>query len=356
MRVYITCIAFTLFLALAASCSKKDPDTIDPNQCLYLDKTILQEMPSIDQKASHGNEISWNDQKQMVTANRFDKSQGFSNITNTVLWTNDNQTNFTFAYDSDGFLTQKVRKQSTAHWGEGVRATTYEGRKFENFVDETNETSDYKYESGRVTLVNIQVARRVRGNSEILLDTLINYTKTYTYDGQGNAVSAIETNFLGKTVSNYKNGVLVSALTSTGDLWQFTEEYDDKGNKTALFGSNYRFNYTRDAKGNLIRTEYTVNNKPVYTQDFTFDERLNPESTIPRKFKGIPELMSTVQSSAGFNNLTGEKYNGLQASSNYESKSTYLYSADGLPESSTGVRTGEGMDQTETTTFRYKCP
>lgn len=357
MRIFIQSVAFVSLFTLAVSCSKKASDTVAPEQCLYLGKTVIGERPSVNEKTSYGNEIDWNDQKQMTAARRFDKSEGRSNISDAILWTNDNQINFTFAYDSEGFLTQKVMKIINIHWGEGVRATTYEGRKFENFADETSETSEYKYESGRVKLVNILVAKRLRGNGEILLDQTFNYTKTYTYDSQGNPVSAIETNPLGKTVSTYKNGILASAVTTnTADQLQFTEEYDDKGNRTAQIGRNYRFNYTYDAKGNLTRIEYTVNNKPVYTQDYTFDDRLNPESTIPTKFKGIPELLRTLPISTSVNNITGKKYNGIQITSNYETKSSYVYNVDGLPESSASTWTGEEIGQTESTTFRYKCP
>jgi hypothetical protein len=354
MRLSFTCIVFATLLTV--SCSKKDSGTA-PNQCLYIGKTVLRETPTVGQKTSYGNEISWNDQKQMATARSFSKTEGFSNISNNVLFTDDNQTNFSFIYDSEGFLTQKVMKRTSVHLGEGMLGTTYEGRKYENFVDETNEISDYKYESGRIMLVNIQSAKRLLGNGEILLDTTFNYIKTYTYDGQGNPVSATETVAIGKIVSTFKNGVLASlALANTAGQWQLTEEYDEKGNRTAVSGISYRYKYTRDAKGNLASAEYIVNNKPVYTQEYTYDDRLNPESAIPRNFKGIPDPMLTIPVSTSTNNQTGEKYNGFQISSSYENNAIFLYNANGLPESSTGTRSGEETGLTETTRFRYKCP
>lgn len=179
--------------------------------------------------------------------------------------------------------------------------------------------------------------------------------KTYTYSGS-RLVSALTMSASGSTLAEFASG-LVSRVTEkdSKDNITSTIQYNIRGFPSRYISGNYLMDMTYDDNWNLKTVQGNRDGQKIYLQEYTYDNRPNPENDIPRFFKGIPEPIMTVQTTDGFNNLIADKLTSYESPLTAEYKTDYRYNAAGAPESSTTVPAG-GASMETMTTFRYDCP
>jgi hypothetical protein len=303
--------------------------------------------------SSYGNEITLNDKKQLVSAKRSTNSEAFAS-TKARLWKQSFTGDYVLLYNSEGFLTQMVFLKKDLYEGTLGNSYQYNGQPFLNFKTETTETSDYIYESGRIASITTKYVTRIQGDNQNPIVNESNRTKVYSYDSQGNPISALTT--IGNTIATttFKNGVIATETVKNANGEIISQnQYNEKGLQTSISGGNYLYEKQYDAKGNLTSVQFTQDGKLNFLQEFSYDDHKNPEIDIPIKFKGIPENIITVQSTDGVNNLIREKFTSYAGGVNYDSPFVYQYNEAGLPESWSPKDAGEG--QSMKTTFRYQC-
>jgi YD repeat-containing protein len=346
-RKSITVAALLLFFI---SCSEKDHA---PQQtCVFAGKSASMSSGETSQ-SSYGNEISLNDQKQLVSAQRFTNNEAFAS-NKARLWKQSFTGDYELLYDSEGFLTQMVYITKDLYEGTIGNSYQYNSQPYLNFKTETTETSDYKYESGHIASISTKYVTRIQGDNQILSVNESKRTKIYTYDSQGKPVSALTTIGNTKATTTFTNGIIATETSKNANGEIISQnQYNERGLQTSISSSNYLYEKKYDVKGNLTSLQFTQNGKLNYLQEFSYDDHKNPEIDIPMKFKGIPENIITVQSNDGVNNLTGEKFTSYAGGVNYDSPFVYQYNEAGLPESWSPKDAGDG--QTMKTTFRYQC-
>lgn len=342
-------IALAIALVFLFSCSEKDHE---PEQtCVFTGKTTSLNTGSAESK--YGNEIILNDQKQLVSAKRTNSTEAFSGST-TWKWRRSTIYEYVPKYDAQGFLSQMVAVTDDLYEGKLGNSYPYKGRSFLKFKTETTETSEYKYESGRIASVSTVIVQRIQGDNDSPIMEETRRTKVYTYDSQNNPISALTTTATGTILTTFKNGIIASETqkNTTGAVTT-NIQYNEKGLTKSMSSGPYLYEMNYDDRGNRVSVHFTQDGKPNFLQEYSYDDHKNPEIDIPVKFKGIPEEITTVRTTEGVNNMIVEKFTSYNGSPNYESQFIYQYNAAGLPESWT-PKTLEG-GQTMTATFHYKC-
>jgi YD repeat-containing protein len=132
--------------------------------------------------------------------------------------------------------------------------------------------------------------------------------------------------------------------------------YDERGLLSTILQDRFIIERRYDASGNLTNESATANGEPGYLIEYKSDNHENPESQIPKFFKGIPDPILTIQRTEGGNNLTYEKFTTVRTGNVvYLNNTEYQYNASGLPESSVMTQSAGNSVETTNTTFRYKC-
>ncbi len=341
LRASCVMIALVIFV----SCSKKDHEP-QPAECLFTGKTSI--LTSQTSTHESGNEVVLDDDKQLVSARSISNSEAFNQWKRTIT------TDHVPQYNSDGYLTRMIVTTIDLYEGTIGHSYKYNSQYYLKFKTETIETSAYQYESGRATTVDIKTVIRLQGDNDTPVVEESEMVKKYAYDTQNKLASTLITTPTSSVLSTFKNGVIASTITKNTDGKVIMDvQYDDNGKAKTQKSSNYLYEYTYDTRGNMLSVKFTQDGKPNYLQEFTYDDHVNPETHIPRIFKGIPESVETVRTSNGVNNMTSEKSTSYVGGPTYDQKFIYAYRADGLPESWAPLPDGSGY--TMNTTFRYKC-
>lgn len=361
LSMHISMRALRMFIALVllVSCTKNDHDVVvPPSECLFLGKTSVSEGSSLSvrTKLTSSTDLKINDQKQLLSSINVYKNEELDS-NNAVLVRRTETVQFDLSYDADGFLTKLIRRKVFLFEGIKVGNFLFEQYKFKNFRREDVETSDYKYASGRIASSTTHRQSTFLGDNVSLPVVESNESKVYQYDGTGKPVSATTTSTNGSALTTFKNGVVSSVVEKNlNGTVTIDTKYNEMGLVSSITNAQSVFEITYDAQGNMTSVQSSTNGQKAYITELFYDDHKNPENDIPKKFKGIPELISTAQQTDGVNNKIGEKTTLFPSNQVFETKTTYQYNSSGLPESSVNSSVGVPEVSGTTTNFTYKCP
>jgi hypothetical protein len=355
MRNFKVIILISIITSFAFSCSK-DKKEVEPISCTYLGKSYKVNYSGGGQE--HSSDLTLDEKGLLTAANTIYTGVSIDPQTNIEFSRLTDQRKYVLAYDVQGFLKQMITTKSFI-----VKTTGsyYEGNSgpFKNASKITVETTDFIYASDQVASSTVKSVTTFIGDQQSPVETTIISKRVYQYDPNGKAVSSTETFEGGSTsVTTYMNGVRASNVLTSPKGDKQTTNYNNKSLATGYISSNGTFNLSYDANGNLIFLESLVNNKASYKQEFKYDDHPNPDNLIPSKFKGIPDPITTIQSSDGVNNLMESKYTSFQNSNiGSTEKYSHTYNASGYPETTTLTMEPNPGNPSRITNFRYQnCP
>ncbi len=346
----------TMLILLAVACSKKEHWPAQ-TMCIFAGKTITQQTQgSESQKNTITTEISRDPQKQLKSARKTEVNERIDGATNELISRTTTITDFTFTFNAYALLSTLVVRKSFVFQGSAKSSYSHTNGVYKDFKMDSEETSEFRYVGPEIRDAAISIVTAIQGDNRPPVTTTEQKVKTYTYSGS-RLVSALTTSASGSTLAEFASG-LVSMVTekdSKGDITS-TTRYNFRGFPSRYISGNYLMDMTYDDNWNLKTVLGNRDGKKIYLQEYTYDNRPNPENDIPRFFKGIPEPIITVQTTDGSNNLIGDKLTNYESPMTAEYKTDYRFNAAGTPESSTTVPTGGASGMETMTTFRYDCP
>ena len=343
---YLKILSVFLILNFAFSCSKKD--SVNPESCVYLGSSYNFKYPSgFHEEQSSSVILRADGLLEEASIEFFMESESYSAI---------DKRKYLFVYDSDGFLKQQTTIKS---FDKNEKLSFYYGSlgPFKKVLFLTTETSDFSYSSGKVSSVITTTVSSIKGDSQSPVLSTVRSTRKYTYNAEGSLSNSIE-NFDNGDVgtTTYKNGIRSSyVLVSNGQKQTINYNEMNLASEHILPTGSFILKY--DGRGNLTLVEQITNNFTNFRQEFKYDDHPNPQILIPSKFKGIPDPISTIQTSSGVNNLLQETTENFQANQTVSQNFSLTYNASGYPETSS-VDIGTGSDlRSRITTYRYQnCP
>ncbi|WP_157486506.1 hypothetical protein [Dyadobacter alkalitolerans] len=251
---------------------------------------------------------------------------------------------YVFKYDSDGFLVETKKHEIINHTG-NISYNDY-GR-FKKGRIETDETTTFTYVNKLVESYQRKTLTVVKGDENAPKNYEYEAGKTYKYNAQGVIQQTIITNRNGgKSITTFQNGIRATTVNQDG---MQIAKYDEKG-RTASSG-NVVIAY--DNNDNIILYQTYIQSNLSVTDKRTYDDKINPESIIPFRFKGIPEDMPYLRYTEGKNNQVKSTYS-YPTQDGYTKNIVWQYNSNGLPITSTSAIDKPGSIQKQVTTYRYE--
>ena len=349
-RLFLTIV---LVSALILSCKKTDSIDV-PKPCDYLGKGYRLESKT-GNVVEHESTINQDEKGLLMKASTYVTNISRDLATNIEYSRSMDEKEISFTYDPNGYL--KQMKTVKVYQIKNASGFTYNGKgPFKQMRLETVETTVFVYSGGKVTSSQLRSVESFSGDNQSITKTITESKKIYQNDANGMPVTCTEASTDGSSsVTTYKNGVRVlnSSIMPNGD--KVNTYYNALGllSETNLPLANYNYKY--DDKGNFAMIEMVSNNVTTYTQEFKYDDHPNPESHIPKYFKGIPDPIITVQSTDGVNNLIESLYTNLSPSklvTVYSYANTY--NEAGYPATTTLTIKQSPDNEPIITTFKYK--
>jgi YD repeat-containing protein len=348
-------IALVIALVFLFSCSEKDHEP--QSACVFIGKTTSYESKGgVNTKYSATSELDQDDPKMPRSLLRTSINENTDGTTNEHVSKVTETYKFTFQYDNAGFLKTMVSHKSYLFQGSGKSSYHHINRLFKIFRSNEIRTTDFTYQSGRAMSVSIKTVTTTQGDDQAPVVSELAEAKVYQYDGNGQAISALTTSTEGNIASTFVNGIIASSTQKNkNDVVVSETQYNAMGlnSSIALNGAVYQMKW--DTKGNLTSVQLINSGKVVYTQEFGYDDHENPDNAINKIFKGIPEVIQTIQLTDGVNNLVSEQSTNDKGQVTFHNKTTYQYNSSGMPESSKTTRVGDASASSVNTTFHYKC-
>lgn len=351
MPISRTIVAVFILLTCLFSC--KNEDSIQQAEsCDYLGSSYETDNTNI--KYGRSTNIVLGSDGKLEEATAVNTFSGYDMAAQKETSNSVEQSKYVFAYDATGFLTKMISIQTFTE--KSTIAATYDNHgPYKNINIETVQTTNFTYESGRVTGSNISVIKTLKGDNDAPFTTNKQSKKVYQYDSKGQPISATETSDSGNRIeTKFTNGVRSSIANISTSGGAQTTTYNEKGLTDVVNTSSGRIKISYDSSGNPLLIETEMNGKVTYSQKFEYDNHVNPETLIPTKFKGIPEPIFTVQSTDGNNNIVRLTSANLQ--NNFLSKEsvTYAYNSQGLPVKSVWTTDSDPNFKGRVTTFNYR--
>ncbi|QRR02383.1 hypothetical protein [Dyadobacter sandarakinus] len=220
---------------------------------------------------------------------------------------------------------------------------------------ETVSTTSFVYEAGKVVSSSTKIVETLIGDKVNKKVTESESSKVWKYSG-GTLASTIETTSSG--------GVYTTAFAADGGYTRSNATGSDvtiydpvSRTRTIKLIPFAEYTIVSDANGNEVFVR-TVNASNVYTDTFKYDQQKNPDWLIPKDFKGIPEPIITIQTSAGQNNL--QEINSVStiggSEQRYNTKVSYTFNSSGYPTGDTW-QSLSSSGFVRTTSYMYEnCP
>ncbi|MCE7066361.1 hypothetical protein [Dyadobacter sp. CY326] len=331
-------------MAISISCSKKDHEVKPPENCRFAGKTYrLEQLTSgYESTETYESHIQQDDEGRLTEFSVLqtrDQNPG-KQFPITV---NEGE-NYTFKYDSEGFLVEIKRHEVINHTG-NISYNDY--GQFKKGRIETDETTTFIYANKLIESYQRKTLTVVKGDENPPKNYEYEAGKTYKYDAQGVIQQTISTNRNGdKSITTFQNGIRATTINQNGTL---TAKYDEKG-RTASSG-NVVIAY--DDNDNIILYQTYVQSNLNFTDKRTYDDKINPESLIPFRFKGIPDDMPFLRYTEGKNNQVKSTYS-YPSQDGYTKNIVWEYNSTGLPTTSTSSIDKPGSVQKQVTTYRYE--
>lgn len=278
----------TFIALIVASCSLKD----HPPQpsCTYLGYFLLQQSHNgavknvfnddydIDQTSDH------HPKKTMALRTYVRRDT----VRNVDMYTSTDSDQSTFTYD-DGYLMQIARTDITDQQSENddIFFLQYRTKKLHT---ETSETTDFKYENGRLQEANFKQTVSYTTSKLGTITTTLTSKKVYQYNSQGELKTVVFTESTGwNSVTNYANG-LITSITGNDLHGPYTEtfEMEDGVTKKITHADGGAQEFTYDEKGNMTLIEISRNGIRRSQYQLWYDDSPRPESSISITYKGIP--------------------------------------------------------------------
>lgn len=356
MRISPKFLVPFFFLAFFISCSKKGHEP--KPACAYRGKTDSYAYTGgVGSKSTSISELDYDDPKMPRSLTRTSIRESTEEITNEPISKVTESLRFTFQYDLDGFLKTMVAHRSYEFLGFGKSHYQHNNQIFSHFKLDEIRTSDFSYQAGQAASVLARTVTTTKGDSQPPVVSEIEDSKTYQYDGNGKAISALTTSTNGVSTSTFVNGVIASEIRKNQSGAVVSEtKYNAMGLSTSIASNGSTYEMGWDTRGNLTSVQLKNNGNMIYIQEFGYDDHENPENTINQIFKGIPESIKTIQLTDGVNNQISEIATNEKGEVTSRTKTVYQYNSAGMPESSILNRVGDTPVQLNSTTFRYKCP
>jgi YD repeat-containing protein len=350
-------------LAVLFSCSNKDHEP-EPNtgSCKYAGLSYVVETRYYGSKTTgtYDKNIIQTDDRLPLKISTVIRTIENDTVQNTLVKDDAENDELQYKYDAEGFLVQEAFTQNrNQQGGESTRFFFLDKGPVGKLLTDLVRTTDFKYENGWLKEVNMtSVITYLGDNLPAATQTFTTKTK-YNYDAQNNLVStdAInQDNF--KTLTNYVGGLITSMQSTAPDGTISTATYkNENGKNSQIVGVDVVTNYKYDTNGNLLKYETVYKGKTNATQEFQYDNKINPETLVPTKFKGMPLPFGTVQSMVGMgiNNVTRLKNTtyGNDTSFVWQEDTKFTYTNGNLPQSSVSTVDTQGGKFIRRTTYKY---
>jgi hypothetical protein len=349
LRIACTLLFLSFF---TITCTKKDH--VVPASCKYLGKSYKLLYPT-GTGEDYNSSITLDENGLLKEAHSVYIGSFTDVSTNIEHSRNTEDRKYNFTYDNESFLKQQITVRS--YLAKTTGTISYGTGFYKEISEITTETIDFSYTSGRIASMSLKSVTIFIGDKQSPIETTVQSKRVYEYDSGGKPLSYIE-NFSNGDVSvmTYKNGLRASNVVTSGSGFKHTINYNEMAlvSEDILPSATYKLSY--DIKGNLVNLVSMVNNQATYKQEFKYDDHPNPETIIPSKFKGIPDPVTTIQTSDGnrTNNLIEEIFTSFQNHPGSTQKYIRSYNASGYPEATTmNVNTGQET-VARVTTYRYQ--
>ena len=248
---------------------------------------------------------------------------------NKQLTSSSEEIKYSYTYNETGFLIQTIRTNNKQYKGVGYLSDNY--GTLVNAKIEVVETTDFKYELGLIKTAITKITTTVLSDNWSPIYSFSGSSKDYEYLN-GVAVAATEVFTNGeKITSKFVNGLISFEIKSGIPGIIYSNSYDERGRVTLSTVRGIDYEMTYDEKDNLRTIKTFINKKLTYREDLGYDDRVNPETQIVIKFKGIPEPISRLKAIDGTNNLTSSKFFNIAEDKIFASKTSYTYNSVGLP-------------------------
>lgn len=343
MRLFTCWTAFVFLFTLLMSCSKDHP--ANPEQrCQFAGKSYrLEQLTSgYESTETYESHIAYDDEGRLSEFSVLQTSD--VNPGKQFPITVNQEETYVFKYDLEGFLVEIKKHESINHTG-NISYNDY--GQFKKGRIETDETTTFTYVNKLIESYLRKTLTVVKGDENAPKNYEYRAGKTYKYNAQGVIQQTILTNRNGgKSITTFRNGIREMTINQDGTQ---TAKYDEKG-RTASSG-NVVIAY--DNNDNIILYQTYVQSNLSVTDNRTYDDKINPESLIPFRFKGIPEDMPYLRYTEGKNNQVKSTYS-YPTQDGYTKNIVWQYNSNGLPITSTSAIDKPGSIQKQVTTYRYE--
>lgn len=355
MRIALRTLPAMIALLFLVSCSKNDHEP-EPS-CIFTGKTLVEETKgSFNSKFTSTIELDSENPDMPNEIRRTTVDERTEGPDNLPVRKTTETYKYNFQYDVNGFLTMLVRHRSFIF--EGVKGSyLYGNRSYRNFKLDEVTTYEYVYQANLASSVSIKTITTEQPDNSPAVVTELEQTKVYKYDVDGKALSAFTISPAGEIKSTFMNGIIATSISTNKNGTVLSDtRYNEMGLPLSISSNNSLFEMSYDKRGNLVGVKTSSEGRLLYRYELHYDDFENPENTIKKLFKGIPEVIPTVQSTDGVNNTISENAIDDKSQLISEYKTTYQYNNSGLPVSAVRSLAGDTSGQKRVISFRYKCP
>ncbi|MDR6807614.1 hypothetical protein J2Y45_004814 [Dyadobacter sp. BE34] len=346
MRLYQPVLTFLAFLALSISCKKKNEEVKPVENCRFVGKSIISEQKTAAETSVGTTESNFKqDDQGRLTLVTFSRTESRKDSTGVYASSTDEET-YEFVYDTEGFLTELKRHDLRLQQGSANFLFGYATLRYRKGRMETTSVTSFVYNEGRLQSSKYVSNLVVQGDNLPAANFPESYTISYKYDSKG----TIQTATGGGWVAKYTNGVRASSASDDGKIvWK----YDDLGRMISYSSPYDERTFKYDQRGNQIFQDSYDNGVFVFSTETKFDDHTNPDSTIPSRYKGIPDPIKVTYADDNSNNMI-ESTVLHRNDEPLITSNVWTYHPNGLPAAST-MKTGTDFYKTtQITKFKYE--
>ena len=346
MRLYQPVLTFLAFLALSISCKKKNEEVKPVENCRFVGKSIISEQKTAAETSVGTTESNFKqDDQGRLTLVTFSRTESRKDSTGVYASSTDEET-YEFVYDTEGFLTELKRHDLRLQQGSANFLFGYATLRYRKGRMETTSVTSFVYNEGRLQSSKYVSNLVVQGDNLPAANFPESYTISYKYDSKG----TIQTATGGGWVAKYTNGVRASSASDDGKIvWK----YDDQGRMISYSSPYDERTFKYDQRGNQIFQDSYDNGVFVFSTETKFDDHTNPDSTIPSRYKGIPDPIKVTYADDNSNNMI-ESTVLHRNDEPLITSNIWTYHPNGLPAAST-MKTGTDFYKTtQITKFKYE--